>query len=143
MKPLFHTAIYVNRRPKELKEKSHGQAPSDWLAEGRRWTSGANLLREARDAGCELPLIFGYYAPLTYWAVARGIKVLKKTTAYRFANLQRIRGGQERKSLTVVTSKKPLPNDYIRSYAIIMTPNFLRPKSVLNQGNDHSVVRHP
>jgi hypothetical protein len=35
--PLFHTAIYVNRAPQNLKEASHGMDASDPLTENRPW----------------------------------------------------------------------------------------------------------
>ena len=133
-KPLFYTAIYVNRATKSLKEVSHGMEASDPLAEHRAWTTGERLLTQARAAGHELALIFGHYEKLEYWAVAREIVIEndregKPVTRYRFAELQRIPGRRrERKDLTVVSKKTPLPNDYIRSYVLVQTPSFLRLK---------------
>jgi hypothetical protein len=131
--PLFHTAIYVNRAPQNLKEASHGMDASDPLTENRPWTTGERLLIQAREAGHELALIFGYYAELEYWAVATEIVIErdekdKLVTRYRFARLRRIPGPRrERKDLTIVSKKTPLPNDYIRSYVLVQTPRFLHP----------------
>jgi len=33
---------------------------------------------------------------------------------------------RERKDLTVVSTKRPLPNDFIKSYALVQTPSFLQ-----------------
>lgn len=112
--PLFHSAIYVNRKPDSLNKAKHGDKPSKPLTEKRAWTSGSELLQKAKETGCELPLIFGYYPPLGYWAVAREISVLGKTTTYRFANLIKIPKGYSRKNLTVINSGKPLPDNFIR-----------------------------
>ncbi len=130
-KRLFHTAIYVNRDPKTLRKASHGKDTSDPLTEHKPWTTGKKLLAQAQDAGRELALIFGYYERLEYWAMAREIVVEtegedKPVTRYRFADLQRIPGPKrERKDLTVVSTKRPLPNDFIKSYALVQTPSFL------------------
>lgn len=131
-KPLFHTAIYVNRAPKNLREASHGKDTSDPLTEGKPWTKGERLLAQARDAGHELALIFGYYEKLEYWAVAREIVVEtngedKRVTRYRFAELQRIPGRRrERKDLTVASTNRALPNDFIKSYVLVQAPSFLQ-----------------
>jgi hypothetical protein len=131
-KPLFHTAIYVNRAPTGLRKASHGKDTSDPLMEGKPWTKGERLLTQARDTGRELALIFGYYERLEYWAVAREIVVEtngedKRVTRYRFAELRRIRGRRrERKDLTVVSTNRPLPNDFIKSYVLVQAPGFLQ-----------------
>ncbi|MGO9325867.1 MAG: hypothetical protein ACLP07_15025 [Terracidiphilus sp.] len=134
MKPLFSTAIYVNRASASLPRAIEGKAISDQLKENRPWTSGERLLDKAREGGCDLPLIFAQYAKLEYWAVAEEIIVAEeggeKVTRYRFSNLQRIPGRtRQRNDLTVISTGKPLPNDFIRSYSLVKTPDFLPPAS--------------
>lgn len=128
-KQLFPTAIYVNRAPKTLRKVSHGKAASAPLTEGKLWREGERLLAKATADGCELALIFGYYKLPEYWAVAREIAVEEGNdsgpiTRYRFADLHKLRS-RERKDLTVLSTGKPLPNTFIRSYAIVQTPDFL------------------
>jgi hypothetical protein len=136
-KPLFHTAIYVNRNPRSLRDASHKREASEPLTEHKPWTTGEKLLAQAQDVGRELPLIFGYYQKLEYWAVAREIVVEtdvddKRVTRYRFADLHRIPGRQrERKDLTVLKTKSSLPNNFIRSYVLVETPGFLQPRRSL------------
>ncbi|MFZ0866015.1 MAG: hypothetical protein WAN06_05165 [Candidatus Sulfotelmatobacter sp.] len=118
-----------------MKKASHGRDISDPLTEHKPWTTGGKLLAKAQDAGRELALIFGYYERLEYWAVAREIVIEtegedKPVTRYRFAELQRIPGRRrERKDLIVVSTKKPLPNDFIKSYALVQTPSFLQSRA--------------
>jgi hypothetical protein len=51
----------------------------------------------------------------------------KPVTRYRFSDLLPIPGRRIRKDLIVVSTKKFLPNNFIRSYAIVRTPEFLQP----------------
>src|SRR5581483_12110396 len=107
MKPLFRTAIYVNRASDSLPKAIDGNQVSEPLIEQRPWTSGERLFAEARESGCALALIFAQYAKLEYWAIAEEIAVLeengKRVTRYRFSDLQRIPGrNRQRKDLTVV-----------------------------------------
>lgn len=127
MKPLFKTAIYVNRAVASLEEANHGKEASDWLTEHKAWTSGKKFFDEAHESGYDLALIFAQYRELGYWAIAEEIKVdpAKKTTDYHFSNLQEIHGRQ-RNDLTVLSTGEPLPNNFIRSYALVKTPDFLR-----------------
>jgi hypothetical protein len=124
MRPLFNHAIYVNASPDRLRRASHGAAASDPVTENRVWVTGRRLFDEAKAAREDLPLIFGYYAPLTFWAVATEITVGERSTRYRFARLTKL-SRHERRHLTLATSNKPLPNSFIRSYAIVRTPDFL------------------
>ncbi len=130
MKPLFETAIYVNRATESLSKAIKGKEISDPLIEFRSWTSGEKLFVKAQESGCDLPLIFAQYPKLEYWAIAEEIVVLeeddKSVTRYRFSNLQRIPGRtRQRNDLTVISTGKPLPNDFIRSYSLVKTPDFL------------------
>jgi hypothetical protein len=131
VKPLFKTAIYVNRASASLPKAIEGKDISDPLIEHRAWTSGENLFAEARESGCDLALIFAQYETLEYWALAREIVVReeggKRVTRYRFSNLQRITGrSRQRNDLTVISTSSRLPNDYIRSYVLVKTPDFLQ-----------------
>jgi hypothetical protein len=74
--------------------------------------------------GKELPLIFAWFAELTFWAIATEILVNEDGTSYRFAHLCPIKGCH-RNDLTLVNTGKPPPNNFIRSYALVKTPKFL------------------
>jgi guanosine-3',5'-bis(diphosphate) 3'-pyrophosphohydrolase len=115
----------LNRKPDALRKASHGDSPSAPITEDKIWRAGAELLGTAHASRCELPLIFGYYAPLTYWAVAREINVGEKRTTYRFASLRELAGGFRRSDLVHAGDLKPLSDDFIRSYAIVKTPYFI------------------
>jgi hypothetical protein len=124
MSALFHAAIYVNASSERLRAASRGGEASSVITEKKRWVTGYKLLLQARDRGEELPLIFAQYAPLTFWAVARDITIGESTTDYRFAHLTPL-AGRRRSDLVVASSGAPLPDEFIRSYAIVRTPDFL------------------
>ncbi len=121
---LFPLAIYVNASSERLRSCTQGSKPSEPIEEGKRWTTGVKLLAEAKEQGLQLPLIFAQYAPLTFWANASSIEVLPSGTRYSFSELHPL-SGHRRSDLTVDSSDKPLPNDFIRSYVIVRTPAFL------------------
>jgi hypothetical protein len=94
------------------------------ITEKKRWVTGYKFFLQARDRGEELPLIFAQYAPLTFWAVARNITIGQSTTDYQFAHLAPLHG-RRRSDLVVVSTGAPLPDEFIRSYAIVRTADFL------------------
>ena len=126
MSELFKYSIYVNASPERLRGASRGSEPSLPIVEKKRCARGQKLLAEARRRGEELPLVFAHFAPLTFWAVAREIKLQGNKTEYRFANLRPLRG-YRRRDLVVDSTSSRLPDEFIRSYALIRTPDFLSP----------------
>ncbi len=129
MKPLFPKAVYVNRRPDSLEDADRGAHPSLTLTEHKGWRRAKRFFDQAERQGYELPLIFAYEYELLYWAVAREISIYetddRATTEYRFAELQKLKGGYYRNDLTVLETGKPLSRNFIRSYALVKTPDFL------------------
>jgi hypothetical protein len=126
MNSLSSSAIYVNASSKHLLEASCGDSPSRAIREGKRWITGSLRFREAEVDGKSLPLIFAHYSELIFWAIATDIKVDEVGTTYRFSKLRPITG-HFRSDLTLVNTGKPLPNNFIRSYALVQTPKFLVP----------------
>ena len=124
MSPLFHFAIYVNASSERLWSASRGVAPSLVITEKKRWVTGYKLFLQARDRSEELLLIFAHYAPLTFWAVARDITIGQSTTDYQFAHLAPLHG-RRRSDLVVANTGAPLSDEFIRSYAIVRSPDFL------------------
>lgn len=131
MNPLYKDAIYVNRATSSLVDAINGKEISEPLTEHRAWTSGEKLFAEARKNGCDFALIFSQYEKLEYWALASEIVILdedgKRVTRYRFSHLQQIPGRSRlRNDLTVISTGSRLPNEYIRSYVLVKTPDFLQ-----------------
>jgi hypothetical protein len=124
LESLFPLAIYVNASSKALEAVSRGSLPSEPRPEKKRWTTGRKLFEQAGAQGRKLPLIFAHYTALTYWAIAADIQLGKGTTRYSFTDLRPI-SGRNRSDLWVESSDTRLPDNFIRSYAIVRTPEFL------------------
>ena len=125
MPELFPSAIYVNASVDRLRAASSGSAPSTPIVEGKRWAGGLKLFTEARAARQVLPLIFAQNATLAFWAEAESIDLGDSSTRYTFTNLRGLKG-RRRSDLTVESSGAPLSDDFIRSYALVRTPSFLK-----------------
>lgn len=125
MPTLFKSAIYVNAGSDRLQDASRGNKPSKPITENKRWIKGQKLLAQARARKEELPLIFTHlYAQLTFWALTRKIILHDFTTEYQFADLRPL-SGYRRSDLVVESTGAPLPDRFIRSYALVRTPDFL------------------
>jgi hypothetical protein len=127
MKPLYPSAIYVNASTEHLLAASCGDRPSKPIREGKRWVTGYQWYQDAKLKGQALPLIFAQYAALTFWAIATDINIGEAETTYRFSHLCAVRG-RHRSDLTLENTGASLPNNFIRSYALVRTPQFLVPK---------------
>jgi hypothetical protein len=124
MTTLSASAIYVNASTPHLLSASCWDSPSSPISEGKRWVTGLQRFQDAELQGKELPLIFAWFAELTFWAIATEIIVNEVGTNYRFTHLSPIKG-RHRNDLTLENTGKPLPNTFIRSYALVKTPKFL------------------
>jgi hypothetical protein len=132
---LHTSSVYVNAASARLEAASRSGEGSLEIREGKRWVTGAALLADARRRGAELPLIFAHYAELTYWALARAIEVDDAGTTYTFSHLTPV-AGFRRSDLTVRSSRSRLPDNFIRSYAIVETPAFLAPARVTSPSDE-------
>jgi hypothetical protein len=125
----FQKAIYVNRASASLPKAIGKKKISDPITENKVWTSSKKFIDEAHANGCDLALIFAQYETLDYWAIAEEIKVdpAQKTIDFSFSSLQRIPDPvRYRHDLMVVSTGEPLPDNFIRSYALVKTPDFLK-----------------
>lgn len=124
MRNLFKTAIYVNASSDRLHGASRGSKPSIPITEKKRWATGRSLLTAAQKRGEQLPIIFAQYSALTFWAIARDVTLHDSTTDYQFTDLRPLHG-YRRSDLIVESTGSSLPDEFIRSYAIVRTPDFL------------------
>jgi len=125
---LFELAVYVNVSPDRLRRADRGPNPSAPITEKKRWVDGRKRFAEASAKNEDLPLIFARYAELDFWAVASEITLQPTMTKYRFVDLRALPKGRFRRSdLVVDKTGKRLSDNFIRSYAIVRTPQFIAP----------------
>lgn len=92
--------------------------------------TGKRLLEEARRAKQVLPVVFCPAEGTKYlnaWAVLRKIDITEKGTNYAFEKLKLFRDPPPLKAaLKRKSDRKSLHKNFIRPYAICVTPDFLK-----------------
>jgi hypothetical protein len=86
--------------------------------------TGEKLWRKAVRCEQPLPLIFSHFVDLTFLAIATSVNVSGDRTFVTFEHLQPILG-RERRDLIVVSTGNELPDQFIKSYAIVIIPRFI------------------
>ncbi len=127
-KRLSAFCIYTIRRSSDLDERFK-EGGTGTFTEQKEWKSGMELLDEARATGKELPIIFAAgesIAGLAFWAIITDLRVEPGRTTYSFERLTRIKSEPPLSLLKVRSTGDPLPNNFIRPYAICHTPFLLR-----------------
>jgi hypothetical protein len=127
-KGLLDFAIYTIRRSSDLRELAARQGKGKFT-EKKKWATGLRLFEQAKQRGEHLPIIFAggeRIDGLLYWAIVTDLQSSGESTSYSFANLRRLRSKPSLSSLTLKSTSKPLSNDFIRPYAIVHTPSYIR-----------------
>lgn len=98
------------------------------VTEGRAWTTGARLLREATAAGLRLPILFADSCDcsrLLYWALLRSVELTEQGTRYSFEGLVALPRGLAPQDLVLRNAGRKIAPGFIRPYAICEAPSFL------------------
>ena len=106
------------------------QGRSGTFHEKRAWVTGKRLLEEAKRAKQVLPVVFCPAEGTKYlyaWAVLRKIDITEDGTNYTFEKLRLFRNPPPLKTtMKRKSDRKPLHRNFIRPYAICVTPAFLK-----------------
>ncbi len=98
--------------------------------ENTTWKTGLKLFLEAKRSGQRMPVIFAsadVTDKLVYYATLGDVEIDEAggTTKYAFNELKPIEGDLPLGSLKLRSTKRPLSNNFIRPYAICLTPSFI------------------
>lgn len=99
--------------------------------EGLRWTTAKRLLQEASAANKRMPVLFGdatECSRLRYWGLLTKIDVQDGATSFVVESLREIRKRRTQELVLRNTRKNIAPN-FIKPYAICLTPTFLNPRN--------------
>jgi hypothetical protein len=137
--------VYTIAIPERLLEASKSQMP---LHERKRWVGAAEHLRNAKNAGRELPIVFADArdcSKLIAWSVLRSVAVGPKETHYTIGQLWAVHRSSPQ-DLRLLSSKKHIAEGFIRPYALCQTPDFLhieskKPRAWLQRGTTIREVR--
>lgn len=121
-------SVYAIVHMDELK-RVHKEGGTGSFMEGKSWAGAAKLLQDAKVAGRHMAVIFADAAnidKLLYYAFLTEIDVMDaRQTRYVFENLTPIGQIIPKTALLKKSDRKPLSVDFIRSYCIVVTPDFV------------------
>jgi hypothetical protein len=97
--------------------------------EQRSWVTAKQLLEEAWTNGEDVAIVFAEAdktADLVAWAILTGVELTPQGTRYSFVGLKALPEPRPCKSTLRKRGGAPHSDDFIRPYAICLTPDFLR-----------------
>lgn len=125
---LSETCIYTIAHGTKLASAAERNKPTTFL-ETKPWVTGLRLWRQATDNDLRMPIVFADAADcseLIYWGILSDVSIDKRSTEYAVSQLQRIQGRRTPQQLRLKSTGKPIAANFIRPYAICLTPEFLR-----------------
>ncbi|SRR5260370_40417177 len=117
--------VYTIKHSRDLNVSTNKGNP---FPEERSWATAERLLNEAKRDGSRLPVIFSPAESTDYlvaWALVETIDRTPTGIEYTFSNLKPFKAKSLRKSKLKKRDGKPLSENFIRPYAICITPDFL------------------
>ena len=121
-----YTIVEGKRLARLAKNRRQGQ-----FDEGKPWTTASKLWQKARSADQAMLVLFGDAADcshLLYWSLLTDVHVQDGATRYAIDRLTRLRGKHTPQELVLRSSGRNIAKDFIRPYAICMTPPFVTVK---------------
>ena len=127
--PLSPFCIYTIRHHQDLDE-AYRRGGNGQFTENTTWNTGNRLSMEAKKSGQRMPVIFAsadITDRLIYYAMLEDVEINESdlTTTYEFKGLQQIASHLPLSSLKLRSTNRPLSNNFIRPYAICLTPSFV------------------
>ena len=127
---LSPVCVYTIRHHQDLDEAYHSGG-NGRFTENTTWNTGQRLFLEAKKNHQRMPVVFATAGigtdSLIYYAMLKDVEINESdsTTTYEFTDLQRIATHHPLSSLTLRSTNRPLSDNYIRPYAICLTPYFV------------------
>lgn len=120
--------IYTMRHTDQLKYVHSQGGGAGTFEENKRWVEGEKLFNEAKKNGERMPILFAAAekesGPLCY-AMLTDLRLDPNShkTRYSFTGLTPFYEDRPKSSLIKKSDGKPLSDNYIRPYAICLTPS--------------------
>ena len=99
--------------------------------ERRPWMTAEKMFHDARAANKDMPILFGdaaHCSRLLYWGLLTDIHLQNGATSFAVDRLRKIRGKHKTQELVLRSSQRKIAPNFIRPYAICVTPHFLNLK---------------
>jgi hypothetical protein len=118
--------IYTIRNSKELDYVFDSDRRGKFY-ENRLWKTGKTLFDKVCNQNLHMPILFSAAetnSGLIYYGILTSVILFEKDnkTEYSFEDLTKIATPKPLNTLYLKSSKKPMSNNYIRPYAICLTP---------------------
>lgn len=97
--------------------------------DSRRWTTADRLWREAINDGKSMPVVLGDATDcsrLRYWGLLTRIDIKGSVTSFTVDSLREL-GKHKTQELVLRSTRNQIAPNFIRPYAICVTPQFLNP----------------
>ena len=130
-KPLISEfCVYAIRHTDKL-ETTFQEGGSGAFVEKRRWVKASEMFLKAVSERKQMPVVFGRAetdSDLIFYAMLESVRVddEAKTTTYSFTDLTRIKKPLPLSTLIKANGGEPLSDDYIHSYVICRTPEYIK-----------------
>jgi hypothetical protein len=139
--------VYTIRHSDKLREIATSTG-ADTFEAGQAWTQVEELLESARHEGQRLPIVF---APaestdrIVAWATIDAVTIReeKPRTRYSFSGLRMLAKGPKKTSLLKASDRSPLAANFIRPYAVCLTPKFVRDAPIQSVADTTAEVGYP
>ncbi|KAF5432109.1 hypothetical protein C5S39_04360 [Candidatus Methanophagaceae archaeon] len=124
--------VYTLRKRDNL-EFIYRSSGTGTFRENKNWKIGYSLFMDAKERQEKMPILFSAAeesSGLIYYALLESITINKEhgiyRTTYSFSHLTPLSDTKPRSSLVLLSTGKPLSNNYIRPYAVCRTPDWLK-----------------
>jgi len=127
-KDLAKTCLYTTRLPKDLKEAAGLRGPTTFVVNRRMKKAKEHYLKAKAD-GLDYPVLFSDATcckRLIYVARLIRISVGKEDTHFTVFDFVELDKGRVTQKLVKDSNGKRIAPDFIRPYAIVKTPKFLK-----------------
>jgi len=128
LRPWAQQSIYTIVRP-DILQSIHEREGRGVRTERKRWVTAEKLLVDADQAGERVAVLFGDAtdcSQLLYAASLDQVTVDGDNTEYQFSHLQPLSGRHTPQELKLCSTGQRIAPGFIRPYAIVERPRFLR-----------------
>jgi uncharacterized protein YeaO (DUF488 family) len=128
-RPFASVCVYTIAHPEILEDFIACSGSAGVLREGKSWTSAMRIWHEAQSEGRVLPILFADATDcsrLIFSARMDGIVLGDGGTQFAFSGLKRIPGNHSPQELVLESTGGRIAQGFIRPYALVRTPKFIR-----------------
>ena len=128
---LADSCIYTIVDAKKLAKASARSGPATFT-EKKPWVTGHNLWQRAMSENLRMPVVFADAndcSRLLYWGMLSEIRFDGASTKYTVDRVRKLPGRHSPQELTLRSSGKKIAPNFIRPYAICVTPSFLESRA--------------